>query len=97
MSEVILPELQQSRTIITPASIIWVRLGLVGENLTVEVSETGAKCGGDSKQYCKTGGEIKQIMTLGDGNFSKVMTCFKFPDVEQCVGARSCQYFEGEN
>ena len=65
MLRVILPELQQSRTIITPASIIWVRLSLVRENLTVEVGETGTKCGGDSKQNCKTGGEIKQMMTLG--------------------------------
>ena len=71
----------------------------------MEVSETGTECGGDGKQYCKTGAEIKQMMTLtiamgGEttvGYFSKVMTCFKFPDVEQCVGARSCQYFEGEN
>ena len=64
MLEVILPELQQSRTIINPAPIIWVRFSLVRENLTVEIGETGTKCGGDSKQYCKTGGEIKQIMTL---------------------------------
>ena len=66
MLEVILPELQQSRTINTPASIIWVRLSLVGENLTVEVSETGTECAGDYKQNCKTGPDIKQSMTMDE-------------------------------
>ena len=29
--------------------------------------------------------------------FSEVMSCLKFPDVEQSLGGPSCQYFEGEN
>ena len=54
MLEVVLPELQQSRTVSNPLSVLWPRLSFVGENFTVEVGEAGSKCAGDCKQYCKT-------------------------------------------